>query len=524
VCAPTVPAFDRESGNKRIHDSIVFLVEDGWDVTFVGKSHSPDDARHARALRQLGVATYINPGARFGDLVTSGRFDVAIMAFWFIAELWAPVVRAITPATRIIADPIDLHFLRGAREVRGGANLARPVLDPQFAELMAREVNAYIGCDAVMAVSAKEADFLNDLVGGVDLARAVEDNDCIPASPIRCTDRSGLLFLGNFKHPPNVEAGRFLLSDVLPHIDPAVLGQHPLRVIGNAMPGDLAALGNSFPSVSMVGWVPSVTPYLASARVSLVPLLNGAGTKRKTVQSAIVGTPVVSTPVGVEGLPLADDTDVLIASDAETFAHQIERLATDDTLWESLRRNARRKTAAVHGREVVRSRFLALLGHVLARDPKPARLFEESLRLYRKNLYVDYAKYSRNAERFCAALSRCTPPGSTTAVISRGDDDLLKADGREARHFPMDEAGRYVGFHPADDESALAHLEFSRKRGASFLAIPASSAWWLDYYKGFREYLEKNCSLAYAEDDVCVVYELRKSGGAVLSKARGSRI
>ena len=51
----------------------------------------------------------------------------------------------------------------------------------------------------------------------------------------------------------------------------------------------------------MVGWVPSVLPYLNRARVTVIPLLYGAGTKRKLIQALMAGTPSVSTAVGIPG-------------------------------------------------------------------------------------------------------------------------------------------------------------------------------------------------------------------------------
>src|SRR5688572_14219532 len=92
---------------------------------------------------------------------------------------------------------------------------------------------------------------------------------------------------------------------------------------------------------------------------------------------------------------------------------------------------------------------------------------------------------SRVVDRCAAVVSA----GSTVLVVSRGDNQLLKIESCTGRHFPADEQGQYAGHHPRDSRSAIEQLEAARDGGADYLVIPATSAWWLDYYKEFAAYL-----------------------------------
>ena len=83
--------------------------------------------------------------------------------------------------------------------------------------------------------------------------------------------------------------------------------------------------------------MPSLVPYLQRARISLVPLLHGAGTKRKVLQALAAGTPTVTTSVGAEGLEIRDGKHALIADDPAAFAAAVERLLHDPELWARLR-------------------------------------------------------------------------------------------------------------------------------------------------------------------------------------------
>ena len=81
------------------------------------------------------------------------------------------------------------------------------------------------------------------------------------------------------------------------------------------------------------------------------------------------------------------------------------------------------------------------------------------------------------------------PESASIAVMSRGDDQLVSFPGRVGRHFPSTSDGVYLGYNPVDDLAAVAQLEVSRARGATFLVIPKVALWWLDHYRGFGRYL-----------------------------------
>lgn len=375
VCAPKMPEFDREGGSRRVFHLIEFLREAGWAVSYVAQN-GIDGERYAHTLQQMGVATYasrnpwaggqeslVNPEA----LIATGHFDLVLVAFWDQAEFYLPVVRSLAPDARVVVDSVDLHFLRKSRSAFcGREGKAAGQLDPQYANEMIRELNVYAAADAVLTVSQKEADLINDFVGVNDLAYAVPDTEDLPAAPLPFAERKGLLFIGNFRHPPNVQAVEWLCQDILPRIKPVLLAQHPAYIVGNGI-NEVSINYGDVRDVRQIGWVPSVLPYLQSARISVIPLLYGAGTKRKLMQSLMVGTPCVSTSIGVEGLNLEDGLHVLVADDTARFAAAVERLLVDEELWEKLRLNGRSHIMAAHGRESVRACFDSVLGRIISK-------------------------------------------------------------------------------------------------------------------------------------------------------------
>lgn len=100
------------------------------------------------------------------------------------------------------------------------------------------------------------------------------------------------------------------------------------------------------------------------------------------------------------------------------------------------------------------------------------------------------------------------PSGARVLVISKGDDDLIRLDGRTGMHFPQTTNGVYAGYHPADSAEAIEHLERLKTAGAEYLLIPVSSYWWLDCYTEFRQHLESKYQLLASDCKGCVIFRL----------------
>ena len=146
-----------------------------------------------------------------------------------------------------------------------------------------------------------------------------------------------------------------------------------------------------------------------------------------------------------------------------------------------------------------------------------ARLFEANRRRFEAKWGVvwepharrEKAEYRELTERICELVARTIPSGSTIAVVSKGDDALLRLDGNTGWHFPQTSDGRYSGHHPADSGEAVAQLEALRDRGADFLLIPSPSLWWLLHYEGLALFLDQHGALAALEEEACAIFDLR---------------
>lgn len=492
VCAPLLPEFDRESGSRRIFHLIEFLREAGCAVSFVAENPVHGDERYVRLLQQRQVAVYRGFGSQTTELFKHGRFDLAIFAFWHLAEAQMETLRRVSPETRVLVDAIDLHWLREARQAfLDDSNGSVKQLDSYFASKMVRELNTYAVADGVLTVSEKEAQIINDLLGDRACAHTVPDYENGSTSSVPFGERRGIVFVGNFRHDPNLDAVNFLCEDIVPRLDPELLAEHPVYIVGNEPTDEVLKYGRDSEFVHVLGWVPSLLPYLHYSRVSVVPVRYGAGTKRKLLQAITAGTPVVSTGMGVEGLSLKPGRHLLIADEAAQFAQHIERLLRDSSTWDRLARQGRDQVLKLHGQETVRSRFFHALETVV---DKPSGGVEAR---------------KEQASRIKELLPEIVPAGSCVLVVSDGDEDLLDLPGRDAWHFPGGSRKSYEPVEPRDGGEAIEWLEKLRHKGGRYLLLPATGFWWLKQYPDFTDHLAERYKRVWA-DETCVVYRLSR--------------
>jgi glycosyltransferase involved in cell wall biosynthesis len=488
------PEIDRDSGSRRVDMFISRLLERDWSVTFLG-TETDGEQRHARRLQQLGISTYAGWHEAEG-VVGAGDFDLALLAFWEPASKLLPTLRSVSPEVRVVIDSIDVHFLRAARRLIGGEEQ----LDAGFGAGLAAELNAYRWADAVLTVSAHEARLLGDLLGHArihDIPLAMPDR----RSPIPFEERQGIVFIGNFRHLPNGEAVEYLCRDILPRLDPDLLADHPVYVIGSRLEDmGVAAYGAGFPNVKMVGWVPSVEPYLQRARLCVAPLLHGAGVKGKILESVMTGTPVVTTTIGVEGTRFRHGEHALIADTPEEFADGIAQLLTDRGCWQRLADQGH-EAVAVHAPERVGQRFDEVIERVLAAPPRWLKADDTRIGKGGRD-----AAYGEMRKAIAGAMRSMTAPGSMALVVSRGDDSLLAGDGRRMRHFPQAPEGGWGGF-PEDSAAAIEQLEALRERGARYFVVPSAQFWWLHHYGELTAHLNSAYRRIYSDDHL-TMYDL----------------
>jgi hypothetical protein len=162
------------------------------------------------------------------------------------------------------------------------------------------------------------------------------------------TERPGptLLFVANMRYGANVDAAFWFAREIFPRIRSRVT-EARLWLVGHDDQGHVRELHDG-DSIIVTGRVDDVVPFVTRATVSVVPLRWGGGTRIKILESLALGTPVVSTTIGADGLDLVPGRDIVIADTPESFAESVSTLLGD---------RPHREALAAAGRRVVAARY-----------------------------------------------------------------------------------------------------------------------------------------------------------------------
>jgi polysaccharide biosynthesis protein PslH len=166
-----------------------------------------------------------------------------------------------------------------------------------------------------------------------------------------------LLFVGNYRHPPNREAVTYFARQIFPLVR-NVVPDAVFRVAGaNSNLLEFADL----PGIQMTGYLDDLRSIYASAKVFVAPILSGNGMRVKLLEAMAMGMPVVSTPLAASGFCAKNGDHLLLAGGPAEFAVKTVRLLQEDGLRQQLGQNARGLMESHYSWEVIGQQFLDLM-------------------------------------------------------------------------------------------------------------------------------------------------------------------
>jgi glycosyltransferase involved in cell wall biosynthesis len=274
--------------------------------------------RVARRVPPL-VDRFSGFGPEIVRILTGRRYDIGIVEHSWCAPYWEQISNV---CERTV---LDLHNIesvlhrRCAEVEKGGTAFAHRVFADASLELERQWLPRYT---EVLAPSDSDCKTACAIAPGTRVR--VYPNAIPPVWLPPRGDEEVIVFSGNMEYHPNTSAVRFFRAEVWPLLRERwprliwrLLGKHP-DAIRRFVAGD--------PRIEVAGPVDDAILELARARVAVVPLLVGSGTRLKILEAWAAGLPVVSTPVGAEGLPARDGENLLLAKGGTNFAEAVSRL------------------------------------------------------------------------------------------------------------------------------------------------------------------------------------------------------
>ena len=155
---------------------------------------------------------------------------------------------------------------------------------------------------------------------GVDMEYFAPDSTLLDADKI--------VFTGVMDYAPNEDAALHFVENIFPLIK-AKRPKVQFWIVGSD-PSERVKSLTRIAGIHVTGKVDDVRPYLRSATVFVSPLRIGAGVKNKILAAMAMKKAVVATQLSIDGLDVADNREVLVARDSQSFADKVVRLLVDE--------------------------------------------------------------------------------------------------------------------------------------------------------------------------------------------------
>lgn len=332
-----VPQPDKDAGSYAAVQEMRLLQSLGFKLTFVPQNLAYLGS-YTEALQREGVECLYAPFATSIEEVIrrrAGEFDMYYITRYSVADHYIDLIRSVAPHARIIFNNADLHFLR---EIRAAIAGGRPDLMEQAAKTREVELSVMRRVDVTLSYTEVEQAVItshNGNAGRVARCPWVIDP---PASVPQFMVRSGIAFLGNYRHLPNMEALAFFVKSVVPLLERRLPGVM-LHVYGSNVPDSILALEGK--GVRIEGYIADTREAYGRCRVFVAPLLSGAGLKGKVVDALANGVPCVLSPIAAEGIGIREGLEALVAEQPMDWVNAIAAVYEDEGRWTAMSQAAR---------------------------------------------------------------------------------------------------------------------------------------------------------------------------------------
>jgi GT2 family glycosyltransferase len=313
LCDQQLPDMSRDSGSQRTIRIAQALTRLDYQVVLVAIDSSSRSIQIDK-LRSEGIEVHTSLDSFYDAIGYRGQ---RIKFYWTIRDdvfnFFEHKLKEINPSVFFIADLLDLKFQDRKKQVISSSHLS----------VVKR-------ADLTVLVSPLESKVLKENTDKnvMDIWYDFEDQK-YEYKPL---ERSGILFVGGFRHRPNVEGIYWFAKEVLPIARSLGYGEE-ITVVGSGLSSDqveeLTKCG-----LRILGYQKDISIFYQKSRVAIVPLLNGAGLKGKLAEALSFRLPTITTSIGAEGFRENVDGDFpfVVSDDASDFASEIMRLCSSADL------------------------------------------------------------------------------------------------------------------------------------------------------------------------------------------------
>lgn len=173
-----------------------------------------------------------------------------------------------------------------------------------------------------------------------------------------------LCFVGLLSRRPNHQVVEILIHKIFPKLK-AVLPKVTLKIAGKSMSDELSVICKNTDGITYDGFVEEIDEYISSSCLFIAPIFIGAGLKMKITHALACGTPVLTTPVGAEGIPLTAKDGLWVEEDIPSMINKCIELLAQAKRLEELSKRAKTKVQEIFSPEVIASQLDALYNRLI---------------------------------------------------------------------------------------------------------------------------------------------------------------
>ena len=358
-----LPEPDRDAGSKQMLCYLELFNKNKYQITFWSDNQNYNSI-YALQLENIGIEV-ISSRAGWIDfshwIQVNGKYlNVAFLSRPHIAVNYFNEIRRCSNC-RVVYYGHDLHVDR--------MNLQNALVPGSFAQetvdqVQGMEESCWEKSDVILYPSIEEVEHLRGkyphrIIDVLPIQSQPDDEIDESITSHGFSSRNGILFVGGFSHLPNEDAALWFLNEVY-HLIEGNLPNLGITIAGNAPTEEIKAKESK--QVVVTGRVSEeqLQSLYNSAKVIVAPLRIGAGVKGKVVEALRMGVPIVTTSIGVQGLPGYEDA-IAVADDPADFAKAVQNLLQDEDIWQRRRDAGLKYYRENFSESVVAPKVLALL-------------------------------------------------------------------------------------------------------------------------------------------------------------------
>ncbi len=354
--------------------AVLSILVESNDVDFYHFGQEVDQENQER-LEEMGITVYPCHKKIPEWKLFRARYDLGIFEFFHTAKWLMQTYKRLQPWSTVVVDSVDVHFARFEMASKLGVEK-----NIDLVKAKAEEISVYFSADYVGVITTEDESLLKkEGIENCFILPNIVPNVYRDFSTVRPPN---VLFVGGFAHEPNVDAAKWLLYEIWP-IVLEKFDKAKLDIVGKGLPVDLIERVEELDSVIYHGFVENLESIIESTAVSIAPLRYGAGMKGKVNQAMASGLPVVSTDVGLQGIPGEDGVHFMKSNEANEFAKRIADLLCSVDLQNRMGKSGQSISGEICGIELSRNIINNLLRESINRnDQRRISIYENIIRYY----------------------------------------------------------------------------------------------------------------------------------------------